>query len=121
MNKLILGAALCALSTSVAAQETATFDGAHIDVLAGYDRLNLSVDYTDAEYEISTDDIFYGAAIGYDWQSANFLFGIEGEIASSGHGEEIQGSDIIEGSDVEGTASLSDGLKLVRRRTAGSR
>lgn len=41
MSKLILGAALCALSTSVAAQETATFDGAHIDVLAGYDRLNL--------------------------------------------------------------------------------
>ncbi|NVD43502.1 outer membrane protein [Qipengyuania atrilutea] len=110
MKKLLLGAGLCLCSSPVFAQEVDTFEGLRTGVLVGWDRFDISVDDGEDELEGNTDDIFYGAEAGYDIQSGNFLFGVEGEVSSSGNGFEEELTETIDGSVYDGTLSLEDGL-----------
>lgn len=106
MKKLLLGVALCAVSSPAFAQD---FDGFRIEGMVGYDRIDLSVDeITDAEGD--ADGLFYGAAVGYDFLATNLLFGIEGEVSSSTNGDSITDAGELDGFDYDGTVSLEDGL-----------
>jgi outer membrane immunogenic protein len=48
--------------------------------------------------EWSTDGIFGGAYVGFNWQAGNWVFGVEGDINSSG----IAGSDFVGGAGIGG-------------------
>ena len=106
MKKLLLGAALCLVSSPALAQD---FSGFRVEGLVGYDRTDLSIEDID-EAEGNTDGVFYGGAVGYDIQLGNLLVGAEGEISSSTIGDEITGAEEYEGSIYDGTVSLEDGL-----------
>lgn len=110
MKKIAIGAALgCAVIASPALaqeEEEKAFDGPRVEVLVGYDRFDAGVD--DLDDGGNAEDIFYGAAIGYDFESVGIVFGVEGEIASSGNGEE---ETFFDGADSY-TISLEDGLNL---------
>ena len=110
MKKLLFTAGLGLLASPVCAQEVEPFEGLRTGVLVGWDRFDLSVDDGEEELEGNTDDIFYGAEAGYDVQSGNFLFGVEGELSSSGNGFEEELTETIDGSIYDGTISLEDGL-----------
>ena len=103
----ILAALTCAaIATPAAAQEVKTFQGPRVEVLAGYDRFDAGIEGED--FDGNAEDVFYGAAVGYDFQSVGLVFGIEGEIASSGNGAE---ETFVDGAD-EITVSLEDGVNL---------
>lgn len=80
MKKIALAlVALTAAATPAFAQdEAAPFTGGHITAIAGYDILDLNTDGLD-----NPDGLAYGASAGYDFQSGNVLFGVEGEITGS--------------------------------------
>lgn len=103
----ILAALTCAaIASPAAAQEVKAFDGPRAEVLVGYDRFDAGIDGED--FDGNSEDIFYGAAVGYDFQSVGLVFGVEGEVASSGNGAE---ETIVDGAD-ELTVSLEDGVNL---------
>ncbi|MBL1266591.1 MAG: outer membrane beta-barrel protein [Halomonas sp.] len=103
----ILAALTCAaIASPAAAQEVKAFDGPRAEVLVGYDRVDAGIDGED--FDGNSEDIFYGAAVGYDFQSVGLVFGVEGEVASSGNGSE---ETIVDGAD-ELTVSLEDGVNL---------
>ena len=108
MRKTIAVAAIAcgAFATPALAQETKEFEGARGEILVGYDRFDAGVDGFDDSG--NAEDVFYGAAIGYDFQSVGIVFGIDGEIASSGNGAEERFDDGID----SGTVSLEDGVNL---------
>lgn len=95
-----------AIATPAFAQEEKNFDGPRAEILVGYDRFDAGLD--DEDFDGNSEDIFYGAAVGYDFQSVGLVVGIEGEIASSGNGAE---ETIVDGAD-EFTVSLEDGVNL---------
>lgn len=71
--------ALSAVATPAFAQDgDATYTGAHVSVIAGYDQLNLNTDGLD-----NPSGVLYGVNLGYDIQSGSALFGIEAEAAES--------------------------------------
>lgn len=112
MKKTVFVAALtcAAISAPAAAQEEKEFQGPRAEVLVGYDRFDAGLDgYDDGG---NAEDVFYGAAIGYDFQSVGIVFGIEGEIASSGNGESVDVVETIDGVVYDGTISLEDGVNL---------
>ncbi|HEY0622015.1 porin family protein [Sphingomonas sp.] len=80
MKKIALAlVALTAAATPAFAQdEAAPFTGGHITAIVGYDSLDLNTSGLD-----NPDGLAYGAALGYDLQRGNVLFGIEGEITGS--------------------------------------
>jgi len=102
----VLGCAV--IATPALAQDEKAFDGPRAEVLAGYDRFDLDIDGIEADG--NSEDVFYGAAIGYDFQSTGLLFGAEAEIASSGNGGEIDITETVDGSVYDGTISLEDGV-----------
>ena len=108
MKKTAIVAALtcAAISAPAAAQEEKEFQGPRAEALVGYDRFNGDVDIL--EYEGNSEDVFYGAAVGYDFQSVGLVFGIEGEVSSSGNGDE----ETIEDGMDEYTISLEEGVTL---------
>ena len=112
MKKTVFVAALtcAAIATPVAAQEEKEFQGPRAEVLVGYDRFDAGLD--GFEDTGNTEDVFYGAAIGYDFQDLNLVFGFEGEIASSGNGESVDVVETIDGMVYDGTISLEDGVSL---------
>lgn len=80
MKKIALAlAALTAAATPAFAQdEAAPFNGAHVSAVVGYDKLDLNTSGVD-----NPDGVTYGVNFGYDLQSGNVLFGIEGEVTES--------------------------------------
>ncbi|MXO86496.1 hypothetical protein GRI38_10715 [Altererythrobacter aurantiacus] len=109
MKRILIGAGLCLASTPALAQEHEAMEGFRAEALVGYDRIDLSID-EEADADGNTDDIYYGGAIGYDIVTNGFLLGVEGEIGTSGHDAEEPYFDVIDGQEVNGTISLSDGL-----------
>jgi len=93
-SKLVVAALVAGLSASPAwgqEEEKKHFDGPRIEALFGYDQAKLEVPAIDPFEEVEGDaeDIFYGAAIGYDFQSGMFTFGAEAEIAGSALSDEL--------------------------------
>ncbi|WP_343518525.1 porin family protein [Sphingomonas sp.] len=80
MKKIALAlVALTAAATPAFAQdEAAPFTGGHITAIVGYDMLDLNTSGLD-----NPNGLTYGAALGYDYQSGNVLFGVEGEVIGS--------------------------------------
>ena len=76
MRKIIVAALLAGgLATPAFAQDAAPFSGFHVEGIVGYDT-------TDVEGE-GTNGIVYGIGAGYDIQSGNLVFGIDGEASKS--------------------------------------
>lgn len=76
MRKIIVAALLAGgLATPAFAQDAAPFSGFHVEGIVGYDT-------TDVEGE-GTNGIVYGVGAGYDIQSGNLVFGIDGEASKS--------------------------------------
>lgn len=81
MKKIALALATltaAAATPAFAQDEAAPFTGGHITAIVGYDILDLNTSGVD-----NPNGLTYGAAVGYDIQSGNVLFGIEGEITGS--------------------------------------
>lgn len=95
-----------AATPAVANDETDAPSGPRIEAIFGYDRIEFAVEDTD-EFDASTEDITYGAVIGYDFSHGLISFGVEGEIATSGYGFQDSVTDeLIEGSLVSGTLNI---------------
>jgi outer membrane immunogenic protein len=77
-----LAASAAALAAPAMAQDTdRTFNGAHVEVLGGWDRV---------QGEGSHDDgVLYGVGAGYDVRKGNAVFGIEGEASDSTQKESV--------------------------------
>lgn len=87
-------------------QEEEHFEGPRIEALFGYDQAKAGLEATD-EFDGDAEDIFYGAAIGYDFQSDLLMFGVEAEIAGSGLSYEESATDLeFDGSLLSGTARV---------------
>ena len=120
MKLILVGAALCAVSSPAFAQQVdGSFDGFRAEALAGYDRIDLSIG-EGSDNEGKSDGVFYGGAVGYDIQLEHLLFGFDGEIGSSTNGEEISGVAEFDGSELDGIASLEDGLNWYAGVRAGT-
>ena len=74
-------------ATPAMAQESAPFSGVRVEGIVGYDT-------TDVEDE-NSDGITYGAQVGYDIQSGNAVFGIEGEASDSTVDECVNDVDVV--------------------------
>lgn len=87
MRKYLLAALLAGVAeTPAMAQQDEPFSGVRVEGVVGYDT-------TDVEGEKS-DGVVYGSQIGYDIQSGNAVFGIEGEATDSTVDECVQDVDI---------------------------
>ena len=85
MSKFIYAALLMGAAAAPAlAQDgpsAGTFNGAHVEALGGWDRV---------QGEGSHDDgVLYGAGAGYDIQRGNAVFGVEGEASDSTQKKEL--------------------------------
>ena len=105
----IFALSCAAIASPAWAEEEKNFEGPRVEGLVGYDRFNLDVPDIQ-EGEANSEDVFYGAAIGYDFQSVGIVFGVEAELASSGNGESVEVVETINGSLFDGTVSLEDGV-----------
>jgi outer membrane immunogenic protein len=78
---IVAAAAATAFATPAFAQEqvAAPFNGGHVDLIGGFDRIN-------ADGEGATGAL-YGIAAGYDVQRGAGVFGVEAEIADSSASE----------------------------------
>lgn len=119
---LILLASSC-IATPVMAQDVAAKQsGFRVEALAGYDIVEVTVDEEVFGEEYSDDEggIFYGAAIGYDFNIGFGTFGVEVELADAktGVGETVVGD--LYGYDVDGEWRLEAGRDLyIGARLAG--
>ncbi|MGY6552735.1 MAG: outer membrane protein [Erythrobacter sp.] len=121
-----LGAALLALvlSTPAMAQDDRDlFTGPRIEVLFGYDNLKLreagEPEFDIPDFRASSEDIFYGAAIGYDYSNGWLLIGAEAEIAGSGHSTREGFLERIGGNIVDGTLRADTGTEYYFGARAG--
>lgn len=67
------------LSAPAFAQADAPFTGLHAEALVGYDTIH--ADSTGVRE--GGDGVFYGGALGYDFQTGGVVLGVEGEISDS--------------------------------------
>lgn len=90
MKKIALAlVAMSAVATPAFAQdEEATYTGAHVSVIAGYDQLNLNTNGVE-----DPNGILYGVNLGYDIQTGSAVFGIEAEATESS--AEIEAANIV--------------------------
>jgi outer membrane immunogenic protein len=90
-------------SPAMAQEEEKHFEGPRVEALFGYDQAKAGLEATD-DFNGDAEDIFYGAAIGYDFESGVLTYGVEAEIAGSGLAYEESGTDVdLAGSLVSGT------------------
>jgi outer membrane immunogenic protein len=102
-------------ATPAIAQDTSgNFDGFHVEAVAGYDIVEISID-EDVFGETLSDDqggFAYGVAAGYDVSIGGTLLGVEIEYADSGVGIEDSYVGELLGSEVDIAASLDAGRDL---------
>lgn len=78
MRKLILAAlSASALATPALAQD-ANFSGPRAEAIVGWDHVS-----DDSASNGSRDGVVYGGQLGYDYQTGNTVFGIEGEVTGA--------------------------------------
>jgi outer membrane immunogenic protein len=100
-----------ASSPALAQDAEETFSGPRIEVLVGYDRVQAGAADTD-EFDSNSEDVFYGAAIGYDFTNGWAMFGIEAEIAGSELGtEETFTNAQFAGSTLNGVLRIDSGTE----------
>ena len=100
-------AGILASSPALAQDTEEHFEGPRAEALFGYDRVELDVEDEDG-FAGNAEDIFYGGAIGYDFQSGMLMFGAEAEIAGSGLSYRETVSDLdVDGTVLDGTARVS--------------
>jgi outer membrane immunogenic protein len=114
MKLRLMGAVAAAamFATPALAQDNQElFNGPRIEALFGYDQLKVAVPGNE-DLRGDSEDIFYGAAIGYDYSNGWLLIGAEAEIARSGHRyrETVTNLDFA-GSTLDGTAELKAGTE----------
>jgi len=89
MRKIVLAALLATVTATPAfAQSSPDLGGFRIEGVIGYDAPSVEGE--------SADGVLYGVGVGYDIQSGNAVFGIEGEITDSS-ADECVGDVVIAG------------------------
>ncbi|MGB5485174.1 outer membrane protein [Parasphingorhabdus sp.] len=80
MNYVTIAAAIAAsvLASPAMAQQNGDFSGVKATAIAGYDNIDLDIAGVD-----NVDGLLYGAALGYDIQSGNMVYGVELEATES--------------------------------------
>jgi outer membrane immunogenic protein len=116
MKSKFIGAAVLAMACASPAwaqqEEEAFFNGPRIEALFGYDKIKASIP-ADSDLTGDSEDIFYGAAIGYDYSNGWLLIGAEAEIARSGHKFRETFSDVDFGDSVlSGTLQAKTGTEF---------
>lgn len=93
MRKFAFAAALLAgtIATPALAQDNPNLGGFHVDGIVGWDHPGIQDEHADG--------LLYGMGVGYDLQSGNAIFGIEGEITDSNADERTTGA-VIAGDDL---------------------
>ena len=87
MRKLLLAALLAGtVATPAFAQDGGTFSGLRVEGIVGYDT-------TDVEDE-GSNGLVYGAGAGFDIQSGNLVFGVDGEYSRSNLNECVADVDV---------------------------
>jgi outer membrane immunogenic protein len=87
MRKYILAALVAGtVATPAFAQDGGSFSGLRVEGIVGYDT-------TDVEDE-GTNGLLYGVGVGYDIQSGNVVFGVDGEYSESNLDECVAGVDV---------------------------
>ena len=77
MRKFVIAALLAGtFATPAFAQDAAPFSGVRVEGLVGYEATGIEGE--------DSDGVTYGAAVGYDFQRGNAVFGVEGEVGDSG-------------------------------------
>lgn len=112
-TKICVAAFLGVVATTPALAQEADkqFDGPRVEGLFGLDSVDTGVNGTD-EFDGNSEDIFYGGAIGYDYQGSLVAVGVEAEIAGSGQSIEDSATDVvIDGSTYSGTARVDSGTE----------
>ena len=80
MKNVTIAAAIAAsvLASPAMAQQNGDFSGVKATAIAGYDNIDLDIAGID-----NVDGFLYGAALGYDMQSGNIVYGVELEATES--------------------------------------
>ncbi|MDQ8758016.1 porin family protein [Sphingosinicella sp. LHD-64] len=84
MRKSVVLLLLAGVVATPAVAQDATFQGARIEGIVGWDRVNVEGE--------GANGVTYGAAVGYDLQRGRAVFGIEGEVTDSSADECISGT-----------------------------
>ena len=113
-SALLASLAAMAATPAIAQDTSGNFDGFHVEAVAGYDIVEISID-EDVFGETLSDDqggFAYGVAAGYDVSIGGTLLGVEIEYADSGVGIEDSYVGELLGSEVDIAASLDAGRDL---------
>ena len=80
MRNVTIAVAIAAsvLASPAMAQQAGDFSGVKATAIAGYDNIDLDIAGVD-----NVDGFLYGAALGYDYQSGNIVYGAELEATES--------------------------------------
>jgi outer membrane immunogenic protein len=106
-------------SPAWAQDEEEHFEGPRVEALFGYDQAKAGLEATD-DFDGDAEDIFYGAAIGYDFQSDMLMYGVEAEIAGSGLSYEESFTDLdFDGLLLSGTARVDSATEYYVGARAG--
>lgn len=114
ITTLLVTAAALIASPAVAQDGPSGFDGFHVEALAGYDVVQITIDEEVYGEELSDDlgGFAYGVAAGYDFSFGGTLLGVEVEYADSTAGESESFVGTVDGSSVDITASFDTGRDL---------
>ncbi len=106
MKKILFVAAIAvsSMTSPAIAQEEGDFSGAKGTAIAGYDNTDFGL--AGAGNDDNLDGFLFGAALGYDLQSSNIVYGVEAEI--TGSTGEISGG----GLSVDASRDLYAGARL---------
>lgn len=78
MKNIALALVALTAATPAFAQDAADFSGFQVSAIGGLDIVDVNDDVID-----NPNGFLYGVNVGYDYQSGNVVFGIEGEAAES--------------------------------------
>ncbi|MEP2380826.1 outer membrane beta-barrel protein, partial [Parasphingorhabdus sp.] len=104
MNKISFTVITTAVTVSspAIAQANENFSGAKGTVVVGIDRVSTPFD---VEIE-HPNGVVFGAALGYDLQTGNLVYGVEVELTEATGNQEVGNSEIATGRDIYGGIRL---------------
>lgn len=90
MKKIALALVALTAATPAFAQDAADFSGFQVSAIGGLDIIDINDDVID-----NPTGFLYGVNAGYDYQSGNLVFGVEGEAAESTARVKVAGTEVL--------------------------
>ncbi|MGH6998898.1 MAG: outer membrane protein, partial [Phenylobacterium sp.] len=102
MKRIVAAAvAATAFATPALAQDDAAYTGPRVEAIVGYDNVGLPG-------VSNPDGVLYGVGIGYDFEEAGGIFGVEAEITDSTTKKTIGGAKLESDRDIYVGARVGD-------------